>query len=404
MAEATYGGFWIRTLAYFADISIIVLAVLLLAIPFHFMGGAGVAVFGLLAAFGPLAYFVWLSASDRQATFGKQLCGLKIQHAGSGEGVSLLRSLGRELAKFVSSALLFIGFLMAAFTGRKQGLHDMLASTVVVREGEPRIMLAILVALAGVIVPAIVIPLMFGAMFAGLVMGMMGGMPGGTELKQTKPIPQMEKKAAPLPQAPAAKQAAAAVDDPAAVYRHFHQAMIDSDIDGMRKWGTKAKGDEFTTMPAVERKVMLGLMASMTPKTYQVKSSEASADGNKATLYLSAEQTDKGKTETVLATVTLLKEGGAWKVDLSSWGGEQPSGPAPQNAAAKPAAAEPPRPVEPAAPVARRTSPEPAAQPRSAPTRSEAAPAKPAAAILEQSKPPCVYKPVMSDEDIARCR
>ena len=72
---------------------------------------------------------------------------------------------------------------------------------------------------------------------------------------------------------------------------------------------------------------MLGLMASMTPKTYRVRSSEVSADGSKATLYLSAEQVDKGKTETVLGTATLLKEGGAWKVDLSSWGGSQPSGP-----------------------------------------------------------------------------
>lgn len=415
MAEATYGGFWIRSLAYAADLSILTLVLLALAVPFTFMGGAGIGLFSLLAAIGPIAYFVWFTASDRQATFGKQLCGLKVQHAGSGAGITLLRSLGRELAKFVSAAVLFIGFLIVAFTGRKQGLHDVLASTVVARDGQPRIVVAILVALAGVVIPAIVIPLMFAGMFAGLMAMMMGGMLGEMEVKQTKPVPQIAQKAAPRRQAPAAPSApavAAPVDDPAAVYRNFHQAMIDADMDGMRKWGTKAKGDELAAASAVEKKMMLGLMASMTPKTYQVKSSEVSADGSKATLYLSAEQVDKGKTETVLATVTLLKEGGAWKVDLSSWGGSQPSGPAPQSAAAKPAAAEPPKPVavelpkQAAAPTpaARLAPAAPVAQPRSAPSRSEAAAAKPAAPTLQQSKPPCIYKPVMSDEDLARCR
>lgn len=212
MAEATYGGFWIRSLAYAADMSILTLALLLLAAPFVFMGGAGVALYGLLAVIGPVAYFAWLTASSRQTTFGKQLCGLKVEHAGSGERISLLRSIARELAKFVSAAVLFIGFLLAAFTQRKQGLHDSLAATVVVRDGPPRIVLAILVALAGVVIPVIVIPLMFGAAFAGVMMALMSGMMGETDIKQTKPVPQMEQKAAPRPQAsaaPLAKPAAA---------------------------------------------------------------------------------------------------------------------------------------------------------------------------------------------------
>jgi uncharacterized RDD family membrane protein YckC len=423
MADATYGGFWIRSLAFAADFSILTLALLALAVPFAFMGGAGMALYGLIAAIGPIAYFAWLTASERQRTFGKQLCGLKVQHAGSAERISLLRSIGRELAKFVSAAVLFIGFLLAGFTQRKQALHDMLASTVVVRDGPPRTVLAILVALAGVVIPVIVIPLMFAGMFAGLMAMMMGEMMGEIEVKSAKPAPTMEQKAAPRPQAPAAPSvpaAPAAVDDLATVYRSFHQAMLDSDVEGMRKWGTKAKGDELAAASAIERKMMLGLMASMTPKTYRVRSSEVSADGSKATLYLSAEQVDKGKTETVLATVTLLKEGGAWKVDLSSWGGSQPSGPAPQSDVAKPvavepakpAAAEPPKPVavelpKPvAAPTAAATPAPaaPAAQRRPAPSRSEAAAAKPAAPVLQQSKPPCVYKSVMTDEDMARCR
>ena len=90
---------------------------------------------------------------------------------------------------------------------------------------------------------------------------------------------------------------------------------------------------------------------------------------------------------------------------MSSWGGEQPPAPAPQSAAVKPAATEPAKPAaaEPPKPVAA-TAPATAAQPKAAPRRSEPAAAKPAAPVLQQGRQPCVYKPVMTDEDIARCR
>jgi uncharacterized RDD family membrane protein YckC len=427
--SASYGGFWIRSLAYAADMAILTLALLLLAVPFAFMGGAGAALFGVIAGFGPFAYFVWLTASDRQATFGKQLCGLKVRHAASGEGISLLRSLARELAKIISAAILAIGFLMIAFTGRKQGLHDLLASTEVVREGTARIGLALFVAIGGVVVPFIVIPLMFGALFAGLMAMMMGTMMGEAERGRVKPVPQIEQKAAPRAQAPAAQpapQAAAAAptapaakpaaaggaDDPETVYRKFHQAMLESDFEGMRKWGTKAKGDALAATPAAERKIMDAFTAKLTPKTYKVLGTEISADGKTAIVRLSAEQTVKGKTETYHGSGTLFKEAGEWKVDESSWGGEQPPAPAPQSAAAKPAAVEPakpaaaelPKPVAASAPAVKQAQPAPAAKPRAAPSRSAPAAAPLSGPVLQQGKPPCVYQPVMTDEEIARCR
>ena len=429
MAEATYGGFWIRVLAYAADMSIVTLALLVLAIPLTFMGGAGTALYGLIAAIGPIAYFAWLTASDRRATFGKQLCGLAVRHAGSGERISLLRSIARELGKIVSAAILMIGFLLVALTGRKQGLHDMLASTEVVREGPPRIGLALAVAIGGAAVPLVVIPLMFGAMFAGLMAMMMGGMMEEAGSKRSQPVPQMEQKAAarvqapgaqPAPQAaaaaptaPAAKPAAAGgADDPEAVYRKFHQAMLDADFEGMRKWGTKAKGDELAAASAVERKMMIAFISKLTPTAYKVLGTEISADGNTAIVRLSAEQTVKGKIETYHGSGTLFKEAGQWRVELSSWGGDQPPAPASKSAVApstsaepvKPAAAESPKPVAAAAPVAAPAPGKPAPQPRAAAGRSTPVAATPAAPVLLQSKPPCVYKPVMTDEDIARCR
>jgi hypothetical protein len=115
----------------------------------------------------------------------------------------LLRSLGRELAKLISAAALMIGYLMVGLTRRKQGLHDVLAATAVVREGPARILLAVIVAFAGVLVPIIAV-VMFGAFFAGLMAIFMGGM--GTDAM--KPVPQESQPARQPKPKPAATQAA----------------------------------------------------------------------------------------------------------------------------------------------------------------------------------------------------
>jgi len=45
-----------------------------------------------------------------------------------GRRVSFLRAAGRTLGKIVSAIILYIGFLMAAFTSNKQALHDIMAN------------------------------------------------------------------------------------------------------------------------------------------------------------------------------------------------------------------------------------------------------------------------------------
>jgi uncharacterized RDD family membrane protein YckC len=53
----------------------------------------------------------------------------------AGNRISFLRALGRYVAKIVSFAILLIGFLMVGWTEKKQGLHDMIAGTLVVKKG-----------------------------------------------------------------------------------------------------------------------------------------------------------------------------------------------------------------------------------------------------------------------------
>jgi uncharacterized RDD family membrane protein YckC len=78
-----------------------------------------------------IPYFTLLESSRLQATFGKLLLGIKVIDL-SGKRISFARATGRFFAKILSGQVLLIGYWLAAFTERKQALHDLLAGTLVV--------------------------------------------------------------------------------------------------------------------------------------------------------------------------------------------------------------------------------------------------------------------------------
>ena len=69
----------------------------------------------------------------RQATPGKMLLGMKIADAQTLGPPTRKQDIGRYLAYYVSILCLMLGFLWVAFDPRKQGWHDKLAGTVVIR-------------------------------------------------------------------------------------------------------------------------------------------------------------------------------------------------------------------------------------------------------------------------------
>lgn len=75
-------------------------------------------------------YFAYCESSAWQATVGKLALGIRVTDL-QGQRISFARALGRYPAKFLSYLILCIGFLMVAWTQRKQGLHDMIAGTLV---------------------------------------------------------------------------------------------------------------------------------------------------------------------------------------------------------------------------------------------------------------------------------
>ena len=72
-----------------------------------------------------------MEASGIQATLGKIVIGAKVVDA-NGEKLTFGKATGRHFAKFISTLLLFVGYIMVAFDERKRGLHDIMAGTYVI--------------------------------------------------------------------------------------------------------------------------------------------------------------------------------------------------------------------------------------------------------------------------------
>ncbi len=144
---AGYGGFWIRVVAAIIDgiiLRVVVSPIHLIFGGLGFAGGmmpglphAGMAILGggltvIVLLFGSWLYEAFMESSSYQATLGKMIFGMKVTDL-NGNRISFERATGRHFAKWLSAMILGIGYLMVAFTERKQGLHDLLAGTLVRR-------------------------------------------------------------------------------------------------------------------------------------------------------------------------------------------------------------------------------------------------------------------------------
>ncbi len=78
-------------------------------------------------------YFTAFEASSKQATPGKMALGIIVTDL-EGTRISFARANGRYWSKIISALTLGIGFIMIGFTERKQGLHDIIAGTLVLKK------------------------------------------------------------------------------------------------------------------------------------------------------------------------------------------------------------------------------------------------------------------------------
>ncbi len=138
-SELEYAGFWIRVWASLIDTALagIILLPLLTAV-------YGTAYWDSDRLFqGPIDFLLsWVAPVvavllfwvSRQATPGKMVVGARIVDARTGGKPSTGQLLGRYAGYYLSIIPLCLGFLWVAFDPRKQGWHDKLAGTVVVRK------------------------------------------------------------------------------------------------------------------------------------------------------------------------------------------------------------------------------------------------------------------------------
>ena len=142
-----YGGFWIRVVAAIIDgilLGIVVFPVLgILGLSIGLAGSQvsmpeigvhlvrGIVGWVLFMGAGWL-YEAGLESSSKQATVGKMALGLKVTDE-DGRRISFARASARYFSKILSRMILLIGYIMVGFTQRKQGLHDMIAGTLVTR-------------------------------------------------------------------------------------------------------------------------------------------------------------------------------------------------------------------------------------------------------------------------------
>ncbi|MBL0062278.1 MAG: RDD family protein [bacterium] len=152
-----YAGFWIRFLAHLIDqIVISIVGFVFFIIALVFTAGSvvslsdledidnldpavilgligGWVIFIIVTSVAQWLYYAFMESSASRGTLGKMALGLQVIGR-DGETINFARASGRYFAKFLSAMILMVGYIMAGFTAKKQGLHDILADTYVVKQ------------------------------------------------------------------------------------------------------------------------------------------------------------------------------------------------------------------------------------------------------------------------------
>jgi len=142
--EFEYAGFWLRVIATIIDTVLVVLITSPMLISVYgwsyldeeksrtIAGPAEILIGWVLPAIAVIVF--WMR---KQATPGKMVLSLRILDATTGNKPTSGQFVGRYFAYLVSMLPLFLGLIWVAFDKRKQGWHDKLAGTVVIKAKSP---------------------------------------------------------------------------------------------------------------------------------------------------------------------------------------------------------------------------------------------------------------------------
>ena len=138
-----YAGFWVRVVASVIDVLLLTVVTAPILISIYgvdyysdafepdapvFRGPADFVVSIVLPATAVILFWI-----RRQATPGKMAISARVVDARTGGNPSTAQCIGRYLAYIPAFLVFGVGILWVAFDSRKQGWHDKLAGTVVIR-------------------------------------------------------------------------------------------------------------------------------------------------------------------------------------------------------------------------------------------------------------------------------
>jgi hypothetical protein len=203
-----------------------------------------------------------------------------------------------------------------------------------------------------------------------------------------------------------------AADPPENVFANFHRAAVAGNLDRMLLYSPAARRAQIARMPPAQKAAQAKTIAALLPRTYVIQAKTVDSGG--LTMHVSGMSTPpRGRTSEMLyGSIRMQLEGQDWKVGNMNWTNTPPAGaaagkkPAPI-AAAKPTGryavnpelggppgAQAPKPAAGSAPVKSTTGV------RGAGTVMGTTPER----KLGTAKPPCVYKPFMTAEDLENCK
>lgn len=148
-AAQQYAGFWLRAVAAMIDGFLCQIATMMVAFPLGFTMGVTAApvlpvpdiefaATGIGFGVGLMMQWLWFTVAESsvwQASIGKKILGLTVTDL-EGNRIDFGRANGRYWSKMLSGLFFGLGFFMVAFTDKKQGLHDKLAGTLVLRDAK----------------------------------------------------------------------------------------------------------------------------------------------------------------------------------------------------------------------------------------------------------------------------
>jgi uncharacterized RDD family membrane protein YckC len=151
-----YAGFWLRLVAHLIDALLLGAVAGAILVPMFFLTGLGgflsaiehnrepdpaviasfissIALLAIVSVLGSWLYYAYFESSDWQGTVGKKAINVIVTDL-EGNRISFGRASGRYFAKIISGLIpLGIGYILAGVTEKKQALHDMIASCLVLR-------------------------------------------------------------------------------------------------------------------------------------------------------------------------------------------------------------------------------------------------------------------------------